>query len=142
MPMYACQLWSKCTKTSMKRVRAAYNNTCRIMHHIQRNVSVRPHQVSHCVRTFDALLRNNFVSIFYTMRQGCGALCFRKHGSGSGAVFFMTWLRLCFVNTLYSNNFGIPSVLLVASERVIATYFELRLLPLPGLGSRKEFGLE
>jgi len=25
-----------------------------------RNVSVRPHQVSHRVKTFDALLRNNF----------------------------------------------------------------------------------
>jgi len=23
-------------------------------------------------------------------------LCFLEHGSGSGAVFFMTWLRLCF----------------------------------------------
>jgi len=36
---------------------AAYNNAYQIMHYIPRNVSVRPHQVSHCVRTFDALLR-------------------------------------------------------------------------------------
>ena len=35
------------------------NNAYRIMHYIPRNVSVRPHQVSHCVRTFDAVLRNN-----------------------------------------------------------------------------------
>jgi len=40
-------------------VPTAYNNTYRIMHHKLRNVSVRPHQVTHCVRTFDALLRNN-----------------------------------------------------------------------------------
>ena len=40
------------------------------------------------------------------------------------------------------NNFGIPGVLLVASERVIPTYFKLILLPLPGLASRKEFGTE
>jgi len=59
MPMYACQLWSKCTQTSMKRLHAAYDNFHRILHHISRNVSVRPHQVSHCVRTFNALLRNN-----------------------------------------------------------------------------------
>ena len=58
MPMYACQLWSKYTQTSMKRLRAAYNNAYRIMHYIPRNVIVRPHQVSHCVRTFDAVLRN------------------------------------------------------------------------------------
>ena len=59
MPIYACQLWSKYTQTSMKRLCAAYNNSYRIMHYIPRNVSVRPHQVSHCVRTFDAMLRNN-----------------------------------------------------------------------------------
>ena len=120
MPMYACQLWSKYTQTSMKRLRVAYNNACRIMHYIPRNrggarhfhlggplegpvlqqgelsmvcvglserdlknfggavaplgthlaptlprnVSVRPHQVSHCVRTFDAVLRNNLYRFF------------------------------------------------------------------------------
>ena len=58
MRMYSCQLWNKYTQTSMKRLRAAYNNAYRIMHYIPRNVSVRPHQVSHCVRTFDAVLRN------------------------------------------------------------------------------------
>ena len=58
MPMYACQLWSKYTQTSMKRLRTAYNNAYRIMHYLPRNVSVRPHQVSHCVTTFDAVLRN------------------------------------------------------------------------------------
>jgi len=40
MPMYACQLWSKYTQTSMKRLHAAYNNAYRIMHYIPRNVSV------------------------------------------------------------------------------------------------------
>jgi len=44
MPMYACQLWSKHTQSSMKRLRAAYNNAYRIMHHIPRNVTVRPHR--------------------------------------------------------------------------------------------------
>jgi len=58
----------------------------------------------------------------------------------------MTWLSLrsgsdCAL-LIHFNNFGIPSVLLVTSECVIPTYFELILLPLPGLGSRKEFGLE
>jgi len=60
MPIYACQLWSKYTQTSMKRLSAAYNNAYRITHFIHRNVSVRPHQVSHCVRTFDTVLRNNY----------------------------------------------------------------------------------
>jgi len=35
MPMYACQLWSKYTQTSMKRLRAAYNNAYRIMHYTE-----------------------------------------------------------------------------------------------------------
>jgi len=47
MPMYACQLWSKYTQTSLKRSRTVYNNTYRIMHYIPRNVRVRPLQVSH-----------------------------------------------------------------------------------------------
>ena len=64
MPMYACQLWNKCTQTSMKRLRAAYNNAYRIMLYINRNVSVRPHQVSHCVTTFDDVLRNNLYRFF------------------------------------------------------------------------------
>jgi len=64
MPMHACQLWSKYTQTSMKRLHAAYNNAYRITHHIPRNVSVRPHQVNHCVRTFVALLRNNLYRFF------------------------------------------------------------------------------
>jgi len=63
--MYACQLWSKYTLTSMKRLRAAYKIAYRIMHYIPRNVSVRPHQVSHCVRTFDAVLRNNLHRFLY-----------------------------------------------------------------------------
>jgi len=42
----------------MKPLRAAYNNAYRIMHYIPRIVSVHPHQVDYCVKTFDALLRN------------------------------------------------------------------------------------
>ena len=49
MPMYACQLWSKYTQTSMKRLRAAYNNAYRVMHYIPRNVIVRPHLVKSIV---------------------------------------------------------------------------------------------
>ena len=57
-----CSVWSKYTQTSMKRLRAAYNNAYRIMHYIPRNVSVRPHQVSHCVA--NAVLRNNLCRFF------------------------------------------------------------------------------
>jgi len=40
MPIYACQLWSKYTQTSLKRLEVAYNNAYRIMHFVPRNVSV------------------------------------------------------------------------------------------------------
>jgi len=36
----------------------------KIMYHHPRNASVRPHQVNHCVKTFDALLRNNLHRFF------------------------------------------------------------------------------
>ena len=64
MPKYACRLLSKYTQTSMKRLRAAYINAYQTMHHLPRIVSVRPRQVNHCVRTFDALLRNNLYRFF------------------------------------------------------------------------------
>jgi len=51
-------------RMSMKRLHPAYITTYRTMHFIPRNVSVRPHQVSHCVRIFDALLRNNLYRFF------------------------------------------------------------------------------
>ena len=90
MPMYACQLWRKYTQTSMKRLRAAYNIAYRIMHYIPRNVSVRPHQVSHCTRTFDTVLRNSLCrffirrtssSNFFFDRFKCLMLCTNLHFS-------------------------------------------------------------
>jgi len=80
--LYACQIWSKHIQTSMKRFHAAYN-AYRIMHYrLLINVSVRPHQVIHCVRTFDALLRNSLYRFFmqcvslskFFIRSKC--LCF------------------------------------------------------------------
>jgi len=48
----------------MKRLRTPYNNAYRIMHFIPRNVSVHPHRVTYCVRTFGALLRNNLYRLY------------------------------------------------------------------------------
>ena len=51
MLVYACQLWSKYTQTSMKCLSAACNISNEIMHYIPKNVNVCPHQASHCVKT-------------------------------------------------------------------------------------------
>ena len=69
MPMYTCQVWSKYTDCSMKCLQVAYNNAYRIMRYIPWNVSVRPHQVSYRVTTFDTLLRNNL----YRFLQRCAS---------------------------------------------------------------------
>ena len=61
MPMY-CMLINYGANT--KCLRAMYNAYW-IMHYISRNVTVRPHQVSHCVRTLDAWLRNNLWRFLY-----------------------------------------------------------------------------
>jgi len=65
MPMYACQLWSKYSQNRMKGWCAAYNNAYRIMHYIPRNVSVRPHQVSHCVRRFIPCWETIYIDFLY-----------------------------------------------------------------------------
>jgi len=40
----------------VKGFRVAYSNAYRILYYIRKNVSVRPHQVTYFVRTFDALI--------------------------------------------------------------------------------------
>ena len=101
MPMYACQLWSKYTKISMKHLRAAYNNAYRFMYYIPRNVSVRPHQVSHCVRTFDAVLRNNLYRFF--MRCTSSSNFFIQSLQMSDA-FHKSSLFLNYSTLLYGNQ--------------------------------------
>jgi len=97
MPMYACQLWSKYTQTSMKCLRAAYNNAYRIMHCIPRNVTVRPHQVSHCVRTFDALLRNNLHRFFIRCASSTFLfICFKCLMLLTNLQFFLNYSKLLY----------------------------------------------
>jgi len=83
------------------------------MHYIPRNVSVRPHQVSHCVRTFvDAVLRNNFINFlcnahlypsFSFDRFKCLMLFTNLH-------FSSIIQRSCMVETKYSSCLQIVSV--------------------------------
>jgi len=87
--MYARQLWSKYTETSMKRLQVAYNNAYKFMHHIPRNVSVRPHQVNRYIKSFDTLFRNNLNGFV----QQCASLCY----------FFMRLLQMSEV--LYKSSF-------------------------------------
>jgi len=99
--MYACQLWSKYTQTNMKRLRAAYNNAYRIMHYIPRNVSVRPHQVSYRVRTFDVVLRNNLYRFF--MRCASSSNFFIRSLQMSDA-FYNSSLFLNYSTLLYGGD--------------------------------------
>jgi len=57
--VYAGQLWSKYTDTSLKRLRIAYNNVYRIMQYVLRNVSVLAHTKLTLSQDFDVLFRNN-----------------------------------------------------------------------------------
>jgi len=62
-----------------------------------------------------------------TRYHACGALVKIKWLRLRSCVFFVTWLRLssgCAL-LIHFSNFAIPSVLLVANERVIPTHFEL-----------------
>ena len=69
-PVYACQLWSKYTQTSVKRLRVAYNNACPIIHYLSRNESARHNEVNHYIKFCGALSRFCstmciFISLFY-----------------------------------------------------------------------------
>jgi len=89
--MHACQLWSKYTQTSMNRLRIAYSNGYQInMHYILRNVSDRPHQVNHYVRTFDALFRN----YLYGCVRRCESL--QRSDAFYKSTFFLHYLTLLY----------------------------------------------
>ena len=89
MPICACQWRSKYTQTSMKRLRAACNNAYRIIH-IPRNVSDRPHQVSHRVAVFYAQLINNLH-------------CFLRFGSSSHLFIRSLQMPDAFYKSLFSS---------------------------------------
>ena len=107
----------------MKRLHAAYNNAYRIMHYIPRNVSVRPHHVNHCVRTFDAMLRNNLHRFFI---QSTSSSNFFIRLLQMSDVFYKSSFLLNYSTLLYGgqmqqlsmNCFGVcvSSVLLLCSK--------------------------
>jgi len=101
MPMHACQLWSKYTRTSMKRLRAAYNNAYRTMHYIPRNVSVRSHQVNHCVKSFDILIEKQSVSVF---KRGVSSSNFSLRSLQMSDDFYKSSFFLNYLTLLYDDE--------------------------------------
>ena len=55
--LYAAHLWCIFKKSTLQRLRVAYNNGFRILYGLSRLDSARTHQVKRCIPTFDALLR-------------------------------------------------------------------------------------
>jgi len=82
-----------------KRLRAAYNIAYRIMH-MPRNVSVRPHPVSHRVTTFDTYLINN---LYRFLRCASSSNFFIRSLQMSAAFykssFFLNYERTCMTVT-------------------------------------------
>jgi len=56
-PTYAPQLWCNFRKSSMQRLRVAYNFGCRALYNLPWRASVSSHQVQCNIPTFEALLR-------------------------------------------------------------------------------------
>ena len=50
------------------------------MHCIPRKVSVRPHQLNHCVRAFDALFRNNLYGFYNDAHLHQKSQCYETIG--------------------------------------------------------------
>ena len=72
--MYACQLWNNFLSSSLKRIRAAYNNSFRFLHGLARYVSARKHQVLNNITTFNAVLRKMSCSFVYRCYESINKL--------------------------------------------------------------------
>lgn len=59
---YACQLWCRYKQSSYHRLRVAFNDAYRLVHHIPRWISVRENMVSNDITTFEAVLRKSMYS--------------------------------------------------------------------------------
>ena len=55
--LYVAELWCIFKKSTLQRLRVAYNNRFRILYGLSRLDSARTHQVKRRIPTFDALLR-------------------------------------------------------------------------------------
>ena len=62
MPFYGSHLWCNYRKYNFSRLRVAYNDSYRILHHIPRCVSASNHQVQSNIDTLDALIRKYIFS--------------------------------------------------------------------------------
>ena len=62
MPFYGSHLCCNYRKYNLRRLRVAYNDPFRILHHISQCVSARNHQVQSNIETFDALIKKHIFS--------------------------------------------------------------------------------
>ena len=108
--------YANCGENTHRPVWSAYvlriTMPYRIMQYIPRNVSVRPHQVSHSVRTFDAVLRTNLHRFF--IRCASSSNCFIQSLQLSDAFYkssyFLNFLLSCMVENKCSSCPWIVSV--------------------------------
>ena len=92
------------------------------MHYIPRNLSVCPHLVRHCVRIFDALLRNNLYQ-FFTRCRSKFFYSLKISDAFCKSSFFLSYTELLCdgdqLQQLLMHCFGVhvPSVLPLCSKR-------------------------
>jgi len=104
---------------------SAYNNAYEIMQYIPKNVNVHSYQVNHCVRTFDAFLKNNLYSFF---KHCASSSDFYIHlllmsAASYKPLYFLNYLKLLYggeqLQYLLGHCFGVhnSSVLLLCSSK-------------------------
>ena len=72
--LYAAHLWCIFKKSTLQRLRVAYNNGFRILYGLSKLDSARTHQVKWCIPTFDALLRKALYVFIHRCRLSSNGL--------------------------------------------------------------------
>jgi len=71
------------------------------MHYIPRNVSVRSHQVNHCVKSFDILIEKQSVSVF---KRGVSSSNFSLRSLQMSDDFYKSSFFLNYLTLLYDDE--------------------------------------
>ena len=88
MPFYESHFWCNYRKYNFSRLRVAYNDSYRILHHIPRCFSARNHQVQLNIDTSNALIRKNIFSFInrctntqntFILSLMSSDLCYKSH---------------------------------------------------------------
>ena len=103
MPFFGSHLWCNYCKYNFNRLRAAYNDSYKILHPIPRCVNARNHQVQSNINTFVALIWMHIFLFHLNRRMNSQNKMLAQHHHSTTAEYCAPiWCRSAHTRLIYS----------------------------------------